>query len=389
MAGATLALTWVLSAEAYYFNQRFMNGIPTTRRADMYLYLPDSLVNGFMGWFRSPEEARLRDRARILAKQETYGRIAHLQRKGEYYVEIAKAAYDRQDYAEFSKYIGTGASLTPANLEAQRMCANLFFAFGRPDDAYQLLEESLEFAAQDQEHFRFYLRRCSMLDQDLFNKGIKTVNQRYLNRLVDLFEKNREITSDLQTFIKTLGSPQYPPMSFTPVFAGDPKKGGYADIPVDIWYEASSSCLELLNVNCGVETNYRSVEFVSQHQFDAKMRSSLISPVDNPEENDPILVTRNDKYFIYPYIPRITFTYIRTPNIPYFDYDIVNGVAVYLPPGSVHTNNSVLPAGTESLSVEFEYPESCVDHLIDMIKTYVGIGNENQWNIQTQMPSKV
>ena len=222
-----------------------------------------------------------------------------------------------------------------------------------------------------------------------FNKGIKTVNQRYLNRLVDLFEKNREITSDLQPFIKTLGSPQYPALNFTPVFAGDPKKGGYADIPDDIWYEASSSYLELLNVNCGMETNYRSVEFVSQHQFDAKMRSSLISPVDNPEENDPILVTRNDKYFIYPYLPRITFTYIRTPNIPYFDYDIVNGVAVYLPPGSVHTNSSVLPAGAESLSVEFEYPESCVDHLIDLIKTYVGIGNENQWNIQTQMPSKV
>jgi len=179
VAGATLALTWVLSAEAYYFNQRFMNGIPTTRRADMYLYLPDSLVNGFMGWFRSPEEARLRDRARILAKQETYGRIAHLQRKGEYYVEIAKAAYDRQDYAEFSKYIGTGASLTPANLEAQRMCANLFFAFGRPDDAYQLLEESLEFAAQDQEHFRFYLRRCSMLDQD---RRILAVAEKYLGR---------------------------------------------------------------------------------------------------------------------------------------------------------------------------------------------------------------
>jgi hypothetical protein len=204
-----------------------------------------------------------------------------------------------------------------------------------------------------------------------------------------LFEKNREITSDLQPFIKTLGSPQYPAMNFTPVFAGDPKKGGYTDIPDDIWYEASSSYLELLNVNCGLETNYRSVEFVSQHQYDAKMRSSLISPVDNPEENDPILVTRNDKYFIYPYIPRITFTYIRTPNIPYFDYDIISGVAVYLPPGSVHTNSSVLPAGTESLSVEFEYPESCVDHLIDMIKTYVGIGNENQWNIQTQMPSKV
>ena len=162
----TLALGWVVSAEAYYFNQRYMNGIPTTRRADMYLYLPDSLLNWTTGWFRSPEEMRLRDRSRILAGQEGYGRIAHLQRKGEYYVEIAKAAYERQDYAEFSKYIGTGANLAPANLEAQRMCANLFFAFGRPDDAYQLLDESLEFATQDQEHFRFYLRRCSMLDQD-------------------------------------------------------------------------------------------------------------------------------------------------------------------------------------------------------------------------------
>jgi hypothetical protein len=27
--------------------------------------------------------------------------------------------------------------------------------------------------------------------------------------------------------------------------------------------------------------------------------------------------------------------------------------------------------------------------LTDLIKTYIGIGNENQWNIQTQMPSKV
>ena len=59
------------------------------------------------------------------------------------------------------------------------MCANLFFAFGRPDDAYQLLEESLEFAAEDQEHFRFYLRRCSMLDQD---RRILAAAEKYLPR---------------------------------------------------------------------------------------------------------------------------------------------------------------------------------------------------------------
>jgi hypothetical protein len=119
------------------------------------------------------------------------------------------------------------------------------------------------------------------------------------------------------------------------------------------------------------------------------MRNSITSPVDNPQENDPILVTRNDRYFIYPYMPRITFTYIREPIQPVFDYEIVNGIPVYLPPGTVHTNATTAPIGTPSASVEFEYPESCVDHITDLIKTYIGIGNENQWNIQTQMPSKV
>jgi len=230
--------------------------------------------------------------------------------------------------------------------------------------------------------------RGGYITPDTFNKAINTVNQRYLNRLVDVFEKDREVTSDLQTFIKTLGSPQYPAMSFTPVLQGRPERGGYATIPLDMWYQASSSYLEILNVDCGYETNYRSVEFVSQHEFDAKMRNSITSPVDNPQENDPIIVTRNDKYFIYPYLPRITFTYIRTPEVPYFDYDIVNGIPVYLPPGSVHTTPGP-NFGQPSLSVEFEYPESCVDHLIDMLKTYVGIGNQDQWDIQTQMPSKV
>lgn len=229
--------------------------------------------------------------------------------------------------------------------------------------------------------------RGGYITPDDFNRAIKIVNQRYLNTLVDNFEKDREITSDLQTFIKTLGSPQYPAMSFTPVLPGRPERGGYATIPADIWYQATASFLEQLNEQCSYDTNYRSIEFVSQHEFDAKMRNSITSPVDNPSENDPILVTRNDKYFIYPYMPRITFTYIREPIQPVFDYDIINGIPVYLPPGSVHTTGP--NAGQPSSSVEFEYPESCVDHLTDLIKTYIGIGNENQWNIQTQMPSKV
>lgn len=161
-----LLLLWVGLSEANYFKERFMNGIPTTRRADMYLYLPDTAANSFANLFLSKEETRLRERAKLLTAKDSHGRSAHLYRKGEYYVSVAKEALARQDYAEFSRYIGTGAQLSPANLEAQRLCADLFFAFQRPLDAYQLLEESLVFAKQDREYFRYYLQRCFMLDQD-------------------------------------------------------------------------------------------------------------------------------------------------------------------------------------------------------------------------------
>ena len=161
-----LVLAWVVLSEANYFKERYMNGIPTTRRADMYLYLPDTFVNSAANLFRNKDQVHLRERAKLLAVKDTYGRAAHLYRKGEYYVSVAKAALARQDYAEFAKYIGTGAQLTPANLEAQRLCADLFFAFQRPLDGYQLLEESLEFAKQDRDYFRQYVYRCFMLDQD-------------------------------------------------------------------------------------------------------------------------------------------------------------------------------------------------------------------------------
>ena len=161
-----LLLLWVGLSEANYFKERFMNGIPTTRRADMYLYLPDTAANSAANLFLGKEQIRLRERAKLLAAKDSYGRSAHLYRKGEYFVSVAKEALARQDYAEFSRYIGTGAQLSPANLEAQRLCADLFFAFQRPLDAYQLLEESLVFAKQDREYFRQYVQRCFMLDQD-------------------------------------------------------------------------------------------------------------------------------------------------------------------------------------------------------------------------------
>ena len=186
-----LVLAWIALSEANYFKERYMNGIPTTRRADMYLYLPDTLANSATSVFLGKEQIRQRERARLLAAKDTYGRAAHLYRKGEYFVSVAKAALARQDYAEFAKYIGTGAQLTPANLEAQRLCADLFFAFQRPLDGYQLLEESLVFAKQDRDYFRQYIYRCFMLDQD--RRLIETAG-----KFLDDAEVSADIKDDLR-----------------------------------------------------------------------------------------------------------------------------------------------------------------------------------------------
>jgi len=166
LSPAFLLVLWVALSEVNYFKERYMNGIPTTRRADMYLYLPDTVVNSATNLFYDKEQVRLRERAKLLTVKDSYGRSAHLYRKGEYFVSVAKAALARQDYAEFARYIGTGAQLTPANLDAQRLCADLFFQFQRPLDAYQLLEESLVFAKQDREYFSQYIDRCFLFDQD-------------------------------------------------------------------------------------------------------------------------------------------------------------------------------------------------------------------------------
>ncbi|MEI6121081.1 MAG: tetratricopeptide repeat protein [Opitutae bacterium] len=159
---------WLMASEFMYFRERYMNGITTTRRADIYLFYYDSAVDSTVNFFLTPEEVGIRNRRKIIDYDPTkdHGKVAHLNHKGEYFISVAKAALARGDFGEFVKYIGTGASLTPKNAEAQKLCADLYFAFGRSIDAFQILENSLDYGLNDPEIFKNYLTRCFMLDQD-------------------------------------------------------------------------------------------------------------------------------------------------------------------------------------------------------------------------------
>ena len=159
---------WLMASEFMYFRERYMNGITTTRRADIYLFYYDSTIDSTVNFFLTPEEVGIRNRRKIIDYDPTkdHGKVAHLNHKGEYFISVAKAALERGDFAEFAKYIGTGASLSPKNAEAQKLCADLYFAFGRSIDAFQILENSLDYGLNDPEIFKNYLTRCFMLDQD-------------------------------------------------------------------------------------------------------------------------------------------------------------------------------------------------------------------------------
>ena len=159
---------WLMTSEFMYFRERYMNGITTTRRADIYLFYYDSTIDSTINFFLTPEEVGIRNRRKIIDYDPTkdHGKVAHLNHKGEYFISVAKAALERGDFAEFAKYIGTGASLSPKNAEAQKLCADLYFAFGRSIDAFQILENSLDYGLNDPEIFKNYLTRCFMLDQD-------------------------------------------------------------------------------------------------------------------------------------------------------------------------------------------------------------------------------
>ena len=159
---------WLMASEFMYFRERYMYGITTTRRSDIYLFYTDSIADSTVNFFLTSEEIGKRNRQKIIDynPERNYGKVAHLNHKGEYFVSVAKAALERGDFGEFAKYIGSGASLTPRNAEAQKLCADLYFAFGRSMDAFQILENSLDYGINDPEIFKNYLTRCFMLDQD-------------------------------------------------------------------------------------------------------------------------------------------------------------------------------------------------------------------------------
>lgn len=183
------------------------------------------------------------------------------------------------------------------------------------------------------------------------------VQANYMIAEVRKFEETREISMALRPFIKTLGAPGFAPLTLTPW--GTASKFCSAVFPSDMWYQVRASWTEFFQTCSEVtDIEYRDIRWVSQDEWQYRTTSKLFFPV----ASRPIATSDNEKIIVCPVLPRMSFTYIRTYANVVFDYEIVSGNTVlYLPPGSVHTNNTTAPAGTPSSSVELEWPDS--EHL--------------------------
>lgn len=200
-----------------------------------------------------------------------------------------------------------------------------------------------------------------------------------MNSYTVKFEESRILSIDVRPFIKTLGDPAFPnlplvPWSSNSVFA-------YAQFPSDFWYFSDAHANDFVNSCTGFTQKFHSVEWVDRARWDFLLDQEL----EFPTIDRPVASIQNGQIVFCPAATRMQFTYLRKPLDVYFDYDIVSGTVVYLPPGTVHANASVQPTGSASLSVELEWPDSVHNEILARLIQWFGRTIQNQ--IDMTMPS--
>jgi hypothetical protein len=205
-----------------------------------------------------------------------------------------------------------------------------------------------------------------------YNEAIKWVNLEQINDLLKVFEEKREITDDLFPYVTTIGDSGTTPIPVDPF--------GYYTLPDDYYYYIRSYTSQFDNACAGATEKIRPIEFLNQADFGYRIGTEIMAP----SFDRPISAVQNNRMLLRPIgIEAVTFTYLRRPLNPVFDYDIVDTEIFYLPPGTYHQNSSVEPVGTPSASVEFEWPESVTYNLVELIVKYFTINIRSQFNLQT------
>lgn len=215
-----------------------------------------------------------------------------------------------------------------------------------------------------------------------FQSAINDIVQpEFINSYIRAFEQTREISADIHPFIKTLGDNVNAPLTLVPWSANTDFAS--APYPSDYLYFVRSAYPDFKSLT---DRKYRSMTWYEQSEWDYITGTDLLFP----ETTCPAITTQSDQILVCPAVKTARFTYIRTPNDIVFDYDILAGNTIfYLPPGTTHTNSTVLPAGTPSQSVELEWPVGTHPEIVRRLVQYYGrnIGSQLDMSIDNKKPA--
>lgn len=125
---------------------------------------------------------------------------------------------------------------------------------------------------------------------------------------------------------------------------------GLSDYPEDYFY-----------IDSFQPGDYLKVTIIDTDQY-AEVTKSLIYP---PDEEHPVAVFFGDKIRIDPGTVSVTWTYLRYPVDPNWDYNIVDGVPAY--------NSTNVPGQTGLISHDFEVDRSLHTEVCWRICKYAGI----------------
>lgn len=218
-----------------------------------------------------------------------------------------------------------------------------------------------------------------------FNAIIRLVNIKLFNQKAGLPEEyspgqpiprqaidlNRQISEDLSKFRKRLGG-----QNALSVFSG-----GFCEVPADF---ARLSTLAY-NFNSGGKTKRVPVPIVMDSEWDVVLGSPLAAP----NLKRPVARINGETFEISPRnITRVDLIYYRWPEHPYFDFVVQNNTEVYLPPGEVHDGTGELDQGQPSRSVDFEFPRTLHDRIVNLIVDEVSVMVRDQFPYQDSAQRK-
>lgn len=106
---------------------------------------------------------------------------------------------------------------------------------------------------------------------------------------------------------------------------------------------------------------------------DGEIAERLSSPLIPPTLQYPICCIYENYLQLYPQnVGMLKFTYLRKPNIPVWGYTLTNGRPVY----------------NSSASVDFDFPDECLNELVMRMTSLLGINISNQLLLQYSQSMK-